>query len=614
MASTGRISHRWSALPRLVENAPPRVVLIVGVLVSALGAVIATHPLTSIALLGVYVGVSAIVTGIAELASPHRAPRWWTRAFALAWIAGGLAVLIFLGRSLDFLPTVLAVLLGLGGLVSLGDAVARGTLSQRVLAATWGIAQIVFAVLSRAWPDVTVLIVAFVFGVRTLVFGVTLIVRGVRRIRAARPRRAAGPSRERSERRSTIWTAAGRYALSAVLVATASGGWWLADWVSDGAPVVDAFYDPPDELPSGHGRLVRYDDYLGRAPQNGEVTRILYTTRDAVSRPAVASALVIVPDDPPPGPRPVVIWNHGTTGVAQGCAPSLRDASATRWAIPALEEALAAGWVVVASDYSGQGAPGNFPYLIGKGEARSSLDAVLAAGELDDLTLSPDTVVWGHSQGGHAALWTTLLAPEYTPGVEVLGTAAVAPAADPLALADALLTDQAGAMLSVLTSWVLVPYADTYPDVHLDDYVVPGARSIVQEMTQRCPTEPGVVVSVIAALGVSEDRPLYAGDLTGGALGRRLAENAATAPTGKPLLVAWGGADEVIPTALQREFVTDQCAQGQPVRWITYPGQTHLEPIQPPSNFPETLFRWSQALIERTPLQTDRCDEMPWLS
>ena len=101
----------------------------------------------------------------------------------------------------------------------------------------------------------------------------------------------------------------------------------------------------------------------------------------------------------------MIVWNHGTTGVAQGCAPSLRDASATKWSIPALEQALKAGWVVVASDFSGQGAPGAYPYLIGEGEARSSLDAVLAAGELRaDLTLSPDTVVWGHSQGGQAAL------------------------------------------------------------------------------------------------------------------------------------------------------------------------------------------------------------------
>jgi uncharacterized membrane protein HdeD (DUF308 family)/pimeloyl-ACP methyl ester carboxylesterase len=612
MPTPQRLSARWSALPALLGRAPARVLLVVGVVIVALGALIVTRPLTSLLLLGLYVSMSAIVTGLVELVSRHRSPRWWTRLFALAWIAGGILVLIWLGRSLDLLAPVLAVFLIVGGLASLGDAVARGRPSQRVLAAASGAAQIAFGVLSLTWPDVTVLVVALVFGVRTVAFGVTLIARGVRGMRAAGRERRAEPLVPHSPdlaraRRVTAWTAAGRYALAFLLVASATGGWWLDDWLAEGAPVVDAFYDPPDRLPPGHGRLIRWDDYLGRAPQNGDVSRILYTTRDAVSRPAVASGLVIVPHDPPPGPRPVIVWNHGTTGVAQGCAPSLRDASATRWSIPALEDALAAGWVIVASDYSGQGAPGSFPYLIGKGEGRSSLDAVLAAGELPGLTLSPDTVVWGHSQGGHAALWTAQLAPEYTPGVTVLGTAAIAPVADPLALADELLSSDANAMLSVLTSWVLVPYAETYADVHVEDYVAAGARTIVREMTQRCPTEPGVVVSVLAALGVSEDRPLYTADLTGGALGRRLAENAATAPTGSPILVAWGQEDEVVPPDLQDRYIQGLCEQGQEVRWRAYHGYDHLRPILPGSRFLPVLFHWTEGLLDRTPQLLDDC-------
>lgn len=609
MSPRRHLSSPWRALPDLIGRAPARVLLVAGILIVVLGALIVTRPLTSLVLLGVYVALSAIITGLAELIT-RRSPRWWTRVFAVAWIAGGLMVLVWLGRSLDLLPPVLAAFLVVGGLASVGDAVARGRPSQRVLSAASGAAQIAFGILSLTWPDVTVLLVAIVFGVRTVALGGSLIIRGARGMRAAgRVRRglpAVAPSDQRT-RRASAWTAAGRYALSLLLVTSAAGGWVLDDWLADGAPVVDAFYDPPDRLPPGHGRLIRWDGYLGRAPQGGEVSRILYTTRDAVSRPAVASALVIVPNDPPPGPRPVIIWNHGTTGVAQGCAPSLRDASATRWAIPALEDALDAGWVVVASDYSGQGAPGTFPYLIGKGEARSSLDAVLAAAELPDLTLSPDTVVWGHSQGGHAALWTATLAEEYTPGIEVLGTAAISPAADPLALADELLDSDTGALLSVLTSWVLVPYSETYADVHLDDYVAPGARAIVREMTQRCPTEPGVVVSVVTALGVSEDRPLYAADLTTGALGRRLAENAATGPTGSPILVAWGQEDEVLPPSLQEQYVQGLCEQGQQVRWRAYRDYDHLRPIMPGSRFLPVLIQWTEGLFDRSPQILDDC-------
>ena len=587
---------RWSALPGLLDSAPPRVMVLLGVALAALGLLIVVRPLTSLVLLGVYVGVSAIVSGVLELASRHGAPTWWTRVLAFAWIAGGIVILIWLGRSIELLPPALALLLVVGGLASLGDALARQRPSVRVLTAAWGGAQIAFGILSLTWPDVTLLVVAVVFGVRTVVFGATLLARGVRRIVDARRGAVVDTVPPEPSPRATFWTAAGRYALSLVLVVGAVGGFGLDDWLSEGAPVVDGFYDPPAEVPQGHGRLIRTGEYLGREPDRGTVSRILYTTRNARGGAAVGSAMVIVPDDPPPGPLPVIVWNHGTTGVARGCAPSLADGTATKWAIPALERMLARGWVVVAPDYSGQGAPGDFPYLIGTGEARSALDAVLAAGEIDDLVLSPETVVWGHSQGGHAALWTTQIAPTYAPGIDVLGTAVFAPAANPLELAQELTGGQAGAMLTVLVSWVLVPYADTYPDVDLDDYVATGARSIVREMTQRCLSEPGVMVSALAALGLSEDSPFDTGNLTTGALGKRLQENVPTGPWETPLFVSWGTRDEVIPTAAQRSLVEDLCAQGERVREVPVIGRGHQDILQPRSSMLTDLVRWTDTL------------------
>ena len=79
---------------------------------------------------------------------------------------------------------------------------------------------------------------------------------------------------------------------------------------------------------------------------------------------------------------------------------------------------------------------------------------------------------------------------------------------------------------------MLVPYADLYPDVNVEDYVATSGRAIVREMTQRCLSEPGLFVSAITSLGVSADRPLYPANLTGGPLGRRLAQNAAERTVG----------------------------------------------------------------------------------
>jgi hypothetical protein len=39
-------------------------------------------------------------------------------------------------------------------------------------------------------------------------------------------------------------------------------------------------------------------------------------------------------------------------------------------------------------------------------------------------------VVSGHSQGGHAALWAGIVGPRYAPDVEIVGIAAVVPAAN----------------------------------------------------------------------------------------------------------------------------------------------------------------------------------------
>lgn len=585
-------------------------VAIVGAVTVTIGLLVLTRPLTSLWLLTVYIAVSAILSGVAELLTHRATPHWPRRIIATVWFALGAVILIGFGRTLDMLPSVLALLLFLGAIVSVSDALTRGALSERVLSAVWGAAQIVFGILALTWPDITAIVVAVVFGVRTTIFGIILVWRGLRALVTPRGVGSAfGASAIDStpSRPARAWLATGRYALAAVLIVVASGGWWINGWLAEGTPVVDAFYDPPDVVPYEHGRLIRSDVFLGQHPSGADVTRILYTTRDALGQPAVASALVIVPENFPLGHRPVIAWNHGTTGVARDCAPSLRDASATHWAIPALNDAIERGWVVVATDYSGQGAPGVFPYLIGRGEARSSLDAVVAARELEGLRLSSRTVAWGHSQGGHAALWMTQIAEDYAPELDIRGTALLAPVSDPLALADEMASGEGDAVLSILTAWVLVPYADTYPDVDLSRYVTPGAEPIVREMTQRCVDEPGLVVSVATAIGVSEDRPLFLGDLSEGPLGDHLADNAPSGPSNSPILVAWGDADEVIPPRLQDEFVRDLCAQGDRVRWAIYAGYDHRGTLVPASRFLGLLTNWTDTVLTGSGIPLDDC-------
>jgi hypothetical protein len=152
--------------------------------------------------------------------------------------------------------------------------------------------------------------------------------------------------------------------------------------------------------------------------------------------------------------------------------------------------------VLVATDYTGLGTEGPHPYMIGQGEGRSALDAVRAAKHLDNVSVA-DQLVWGHSQGGHAAFWTGQLASSYAPDVNVVGVAALAPASDLIAIIDNFET-VTGA--SLFTSFMMQAYTRTYSDVDYDDYVRPTARIQLREMASRCLSEPGTLVSVVSSL------------------------------------------------------------------------------------------------------------------
>ena len=83
-------------------------------------------------------------------------------------------------------------------------------------------------------------------------------------------------------------------------------------------------------------------------------------------------------------------------------------------------------YVVVATDYEGLGTPGPHPWLVGESEARGVLDIVRAARRLDEAGASGEFVVWGHSQGGQAALFTGEIAQDWAPELELKGVIASA--------------------------------------------------------------------------------------------------------------------------------------------------------------------------------------------
>lgn len=130
-----------------------------------------------------------------------------------------------------------------------------------------------------------------------------------------------------------------------------------------------------------------------------------YNMANVQGKTATATALVLFPKatQPKDGYR-VVVWEHGTVGVGDGCAPS-KNTINPRFKILA-ETLLAAGYVIVAPDYEGLGTPGVHPYLNLSSEAKSALAAVKAVKEHYGAQLKGDWMSIGQSQGGHASLGT----------------------------------------------------------------------------------------------------------------------------------------------------------------------------------------------------------------
>ncbi|QSE89322.1 alpha/beta fold hydrolase [Rhodococcus pseudokoreensis] len=167
-------------------------------------------------------------------------------------------------------------------------------------------------------------------------------------------------------------------------------------------------------------------------PSAAKTEVITYTSQDGNGDPVVVSGTVAIPRTPAPeGGYPVISWAHGTTGVADACAPSADFAGGPAHSYlsgvnDSLDDWVAKGYAVVSTDYQGLGTPGIHPYINGDTEANAVVDIVRAARDVDPAVGSTWFVI-GHSQGGQAALFTAAQAGERAPELDLGGAVAIAP-------------------------------------------------------------------------------------------------------------------------------------------------------------------------------------------
>ncbi|KAA9089054.1 alpha/beta fold hydrolase [Microbacterium radiodurans] len=337
---------------------------------------------------------------------------------------------------------------------------------------------------------------------------------------------------------------------------------------------IDAFYAQPVDAAAGEPGSLIAAEALSGVPFITRAWRILYRSTTAAGDPVAVSGIVVSPAIPPPdGPRTVLAWAHPTTGAARECAPSYGFDPFI--GIEGMRMFLDRGYTVVATDYAGMGVAGPDSYLVGGTEGRNVLDAVLAAAAIPDAHAGTDVVVWGHSQGGQAALFAAEEARDYAPGLDVRAVAVAAPAADLTTLMSDHLDDISGVTIG---SYAFTAFAETYggdvPGADLADVLTPAAQGIVPEMNALC---------LLSDLGELHriGEPLV-GDFTSvdptttSPWQQLLSENSAGSRAfDAPLFIAQGLDDQLILPAATEAFVAHERALGIDVTYHTVGWATH---------------------------------------
>ncbi len=336
-----------------------------------------------------------------------------------------------------------------------------------------------------------------------------------------------------------------------------------------------AFYGVPDPLPPGEPGDIIATEELEIPGVNGTTWRVMYHSESLQGDHIAVTGLVVVPSTPAPdGGYPVVSWAHGTTGLADACAPSVRPDELAPLANPLLD----AGYLVTASDFEGLGTPGLHPYIVGDSQARGTIDIVRAARNMPDVDAGNRYVVWGHSQGGHAAMFTLDIGEEWAPELEQLGVVAGAPPSQLLLLNAALQTSPYRYYIAMAAAGLNAAYGDE--EAPLDEVLTPtGEAFLDDQVAEVC---AGDLSDAIEGVDISTLQKADPSTVPG--WNELLSENdpgTFTTPATAPLLIIHGGSDEQIPAASSALLFDQICAIGQVAqRWV-YPDQSHAGVIAP---------------------------------
>jgi pimeloyl-ACP methyl ester carboxylesterase len=353
-----------------------------------------------------------------------------------------------------------------------------------------------------------------------------------------------------------------------VVLTLAACAFGIASWaVPVGAqtgPTTSILSSVASPSTSGPGSLAS-SSRLATAPAGSVGFALRYRSVSPAGAPIEVTGVAFVPDRPAPAKGwPTLSFAHGTVGLADRCAPS-KNVSQIETILAATFNAL--GIAVVQSDYEGIGTEGRHPYLVGVSEGRGVIDAVRALRNVAGQTISNRYVVWGHSQGGHAALFAGQIAPTWAPELKLLGVVAGAPPSQ-------LGTVQTSLTTSPFRGYLLMVAAGmqaAVPSLDLTRVLTPKGVEILPIVDSAC--NAGVFKEVnkypfadLVNIDGLKD-PAWANSLA--------ANEPGTVKIKAPVLIVHGDIDEQIPVATSATLMATMCRKGTVVTRKVYPGADH---------------------------------------
>lgn len=311
-------------------------------------------------------------------------------------------------------------------------------------------------------------------------------------------------------------------------------------------------------------------------PSAARTMAIHYASDDMHGRQITVSGTVAIPKGKAPaGGWPVLSWAHGTTGIADVCAPSRDTVNGPDHdylgpVTQVLDSWVQKGYVVAQTDYQGLGTPGVHPYINGVSEANSVIDIVRAARRLDP-SVGRNWAVAGHSQGGQATLFTSQEARDRAPDLALRAAVSIAPGGVGLdQMVPYMMAGGPGAAAAEAFAPLIVLGAQAAdPAVKPQDIFSAAAKPFENAALTGCLAQiravPAIPTAQLFKLGADT------GPLT---TYLKAQDPTATNPA-VPTMIAQGTADTVVAPTGTAALVTAMCGRGIALDYKTYAGQDH---------------------------------------